>query len=345
MKKKIYIFLIFFLSIVAVVAIMFFAKKQSGLRHLMKNAISSDSSILNENGTWVNDCYYQIIGQVEYNDTIYEYNRDIMTFLLMGIDSNEKVSEAWDKTHGGQADALILVVMNPHDRTISLIHINRNVMTDIDIYNFYGDYVGTVEGQIALQHAYGDGMELSCERAVKAVSHLFYDIPIHGYCSINYAGIPIINDAVGGIEVTLLDDFTFYDEEMIKGKTMCLDGEQAFKYIQYRNTNEFNSVEVRMQRIKQYFMTFIDTLKKKISSNPSFLLELYEKIQPYMITNVSTDEIIYLASELFPYQIDLEHFYQLKGETQMGEIYEEFYVDEEYLKELIIQLFFEPVKK
>ncbi len=310
----------------------------------MQNAISSSDGILDADGVWVNDCYYQIRGQVDYRDTLYEYNRDIMTFLVMGIDSNEQVSEAWDKTQGGQSDALLLVVVNPHDRTVCMVNINRNTMTDIDIYNFYGDYVGTVQGQIALQHAYGDGMEQSCGRTVDAVSHLFQGIPIHGYCSINYIGIPIINDLAGGVEVTLLDDFTFFDKDMFKGNTMRLSGEQAFKYVQYRNTEEFNSVKVRMERIKQYLMALIDALKQKISLEPFILAELYQQIQPYMVTSITMDEMLYLVSEVLPYQIDSEHFYQLEGQTVMGEIYEEFYADEDYLNDLVMQLFFEPVE-
>lgn len=343
--KKIYLLLIVFFMIVMITSAAAFIKIQKGKTHLMKNAISSNDAILNDSGLWVNDCYHQIRGQVEYKGKVYEYNRDIMTFLVMGIDSNEKVGEAWDKTRGGQSDALLLFVVNPHDSTIRILHINRNVMTDIDVYNFYGDFVGTVKGQIALQHAYGDGMELSCARTVNVVSRLLWDIPIHGYCAINYIGIPIINDTVGGVEVTLLEDFTFFDEDMTEGKTMCLNGEQAFKYVQYRDTEVFNSVNGRMERIKQYLMALINTAKAEIRSDASVLIKLCEEIKPYVVTSINTDEIVYLVSELFSYQIDLEHFYQLEGETRMGELYEEFYVDEEYLNDLIMELFFEEVKK
>ena len=40
---------------------------------------------------------------------------------------------------------------------------------------------------------------------------------------------------------------------------------------------------------------------------------------------------------------EMNHFYSLKGETIQGEEFEEFYVDEEALYELIIDIFYEPV--
>ena len=77
-------------------------------------------------------------GWVKYKEKVYAYNEDIMTFLIMGIDKNSDVKEVAEGTSGGQADALFLAVMNPHDKSIKVIGINRNTMTDIDIYNEEG---------------------------------------------------------------------------------------------------------------------------------------------------------------------------------------------------------------
>ena len=54
-------------------------------------------------------------GWVKYNGQIYAYNEDILTFLIMGIDKTKEVKEVAEGTNGGQADALFLVVLNPHD--------------------------------------------------------------------------------------------------------------------------------------------------------------------------------------------------------------------------------------
>ena len=100
-----------------------------------------------------------------------------------------------------------LETWNPVSYThLSIIAVNRNAMALVDVYDEDGVYMGQYTKQITLQHGYGDGMELSCERSVAAVSRLFYNLPISGYAAINMGAIPALNDAVGGVQVTVLDD-------------------------------------------------------------------------------------------------------------------------------------------
>ena len=139
-------------------------------------------------------------GWVKYNGQIYAYNEDILTFLIMGIDKTKEVKEVAEGTNGGQADALFLVVLNPHDDSLSVIGINRNTMTDISVYDDSGAFVNTIKAQIAVQHGYGNGVEESCEYQVNAVQHLFYEMPVHGSAAINMSAIGPLTDMVGGVD-------------------------------------------------------------------------------------------------------------------------------------------------
>lgn len=283
-------------------------------------------------------------GWVKYENTIYAYNEDIMTFLFMGIDKNSDVKEVEDGVNGGQADALFLAVMNPHDKTIKIIGINRNTMTDIDVYNEKGAFVTTTKAQIAVQHGFGNGVEKSCEYQQKAVANLFYDLPIHGYAAINMSAIPTINDSVGGVEVMILEDLTKIDSTLAEGENVHLMGESAFWYVKYRDTGEFASSDMRLARQKQYLNAFIDAAKGAAKKDISVAVDLYQAILPQMVTNVTMDEVAYLAPLLVDYRFDENGFYMLKGETIMGEQFEEFYADEEALYEMILEVFYEEVK-
>lgn len=97
-------------------------------------------------------------GWIRYNGQIYAYNEDIMTFLVMGVDNDDVVKKAKDGLSGGQADAMFLAVMNPHDKSVSIIAINRNAMALVDVYDEDGVYMGQYTKQITLQHGYGDGI-------------------------------------------------------------------------------------------------------------------------------------------------------------------------------------------
>lgn len=283
-------------------------------------------------------------GWVKYQDTIYAYKEDILTFLIMGIDKNSDVKEEEEGTSGGQADALFLAVMDPGEKAIKVIGINRNTMTDIDVYNEGGAYLTTVSAQIAVQHGFGNGMEESCERQLKAVRKLFYNLPIHGYAAINMSAIPTINDAVGGVSVTVLEDLTQRDKSLVKGENVHLEGESAFWYVKYRDTNVFGSADVRLERQKQYLNGFIGAAKNAIKKNPAAAVNLYQAVSGQMVTNVSIDEVAYLAPLLTEYQFQSDSFYMPEGETIMGDQFEEFYVDEDALYEMILDVFYEEVK-
>ena len=145
-------------------------------------------------------------GDVRYQGKIYRYNQDILTFLFLGIDDKGEVEVKKEGIDGGQSDAIFLLVLDPHTSQVSVIGINRDTMADVDVYSSTGHYLWTEKAQLTLQHGYGDGATVSCERSRDAVSRLFYGLPIHGYCSINMGAIPSINDAVGGVEVEVLED-------------------------------------------------------------------------------------------------------------------------------------------
>ena len=284
-------------------------------------------------------------GWVKYKGNIYAYNEEIITFLFMGIDKNSEVQEVEEGTDGGQADALFLAVMNPLDKTIKIIGINRNTMADVDIYNSEGAYVTTQKAQIAVQHGFGNGVEESCEYQRKAVSRLFYGLPIHGYAAIQMSAIPTINDAVGGVDVTVLEDLSIKDGMLIKGANVHLMGKTAFWYVKYRDTNTFGSADMRLERQKQYLTGFMDAAKQAAKENIAVAAELYQAIMPMMVTDISLEEAAYLAPVLLDYRSGgKEGFYMLEGETVMGEVFEEFHVDEDALYEMILDIFYEPVE-
>ena len=281
---------------------------------------------------------------ITYNGDVYDYNEDIITFLIMGIDKDDevvsKVSEGGD---GGQADALFLLVLNPHTQKISIIGINRNTMTDVDVYDDYGRYQTTVEAQVCLQHGFGDGMEESCEYQVKAVSNLFHQLPIHGYAAINMSAIPTINDQVGGVDVVVLEDLTKFDKTLKKGARVHLEGKTAFHYIKSRDIYVKGSNSSRLERQRQYINSFINAARIKCRENNNAAVELFTAIGSKMVTNISADEISYLAPYLVSYTFNMDDIISIDGETSRNGKYEEFRADDASLYETIIDVFYEKI--
>lgn len=282
---------------------------------------------------------------VRYNGRVYDYNEDIITFLIMGIDKNdETVVKVDEGTDGGQADALFLLVLDPRSQSIRIVGINRNSMADVDIYDEYGRYQNTVTAQIATQHGFGNGMEESCEYQVTAVSRMFYQLPIHGYAAINMSAIPIINDQVGGVDVTVLEDLTKWDKKLVKGAEVHLEGETAYSYLKARDITKFGTSDSRLERQKQYIKGFIEAARNAASENSNAAVDLFSAINSKMVTNISADEISYLAPYMVGYSFDASDIWMVAGETVKNGDFEEFHVDQEDLYRTIIEVFYEEIE-
>lgn len=284
---------------------------------------------------------------IRYQDKLYEYNDNLLTFLVMGIDKGRSkfLATETDSIGNGQADALFLAVLDTENNTIKVIGINRNTMTDIYFYDYPEETAPTVFSQIALQHAYGANGTIGCEYQLKVVQNLFYQLPIHGYAAVNVAAVPDINDAVGGVDVDVLEDITLYDASLVAGDRVHLMGESAYWYVKYRDITQFASVDMRTKRQAQYLNGFIDAAKQSVKKDPLLALQLYEKLKPHMDTNVSAMEAVYLASVLPRFHFDENSFYSIPGQTVMGEEFEEFYPDEDALLTLILTIFYKEVDK
>ncbi|MDE7259620.1 MAG: LytR family transcriptional regulator, partial [Lachnospiraceae bacterium] len=74
-------------------------------------------------------------------------------------------------------------------------------------------------------------------------------------------------------------------------------------------------------------------------------VNLYQTVRKYMGTDIDLTEFTYMATEYINYDFNRENMYSLQGETVQGSNFEEFYVDEDSLQDLIIELFYEPAVK
>lgn len=342
-----------FLSFVLIVAAAYGAVREIGRSNLRKKAVAARPQMVQEKPqelTREEEAVWQE-GWIKYRDGIYAYNEDILTFLFMGIDKGGDVAEVAEGTDGGQADALFLLVLNPHEKTIEVIGINRNTMADVDIYNEEGAYVTTTTAQIAVQHGFGNGVEESCEYQRKAVQRLFYNLPVHGYAAVHMDAVITLTDLLGGIELTALEDVGVAFEGKEKGKIIIregeqvvLDGEKAYSYVRFRDVKVEGSADMRLKRQQQFLGEFIQKTKTQTAKDITLPVKMYQEITKQMVTDVTVDEVAYLASTALDYRFDKSRFYSLKGETVMGEKFEEFYVDEDALYDMILDVFYEPVE-
>lgn len=272
-------------------------------------------------------------GTINYEGKEYRLNPDVRTMLFMGIDKTAEAELGGVPGENGQSDSLNLLVMNKEKGTAEILQISRDSMVDIDIYSIGGERLRTETGQIALQYAYGDGEERSCNFTSSKVSELLYGINIDYYLSITIEGMVEATDAIGGIAITVPEDYTAIDPAFQKGATITLDGKLAEKYVRTRDIEVLDSNNQRMDRQAQFMSALIDKIQS-IDSNRQYA-SLYQQLDPYMVTNMTADELKTTAS----YEISSDML-RVPGSVIEKDGHAQYLVDNEELQKIVVDLFY-----
>ncbi len=284
---------------------------------------------------------------VTYKGHQYAYNDNLDVLLIMGVDDREVVnysdSDIVSGRNDSQVDLILVAVFNKDKKSYSLIQIDRDTMCDMMVYDIFGKYEGIMNKQICLSHTYRTGLEDSCEDTRFAVSRFLYDVDIKNYFCLTMDAIPVLNDSVGGITVTIEDDFSEYDKTLIMGETITLHGDQAEHYVRSRMLMVNDSTNINRMKRQQIFMTkLLPVLGEKTAKSNSFALDLFDKLSPYMVTDCSVDQLSAYISQFSGYTFD--GIVSPEGKTKSGDHeWVEFYVDESSLRSIVIDLFYEQV--
>lgn len=281
------------------------------------------------------------VTKIEYEGTDYRLRGHLTTILVAGVDDEGDGQAADDYRGGAQADFQLLIVIDSEADTLRTLQINRDTMTAIPVLNVLGKESGTRTAQICLAHAFGSSPEQSAELLVRAVSGYLMDVPVDHYIILDLEGVSAFNDALGGVEVTLEDDFSAFDPAMTQGSTLTLTGGQAQIFVRGRT---FVGDQTNVSRIRRQ-QTYIEAAQEKLTgmlkASPGSINDVYDALKPYITTDMTKGRIANtvfsaLRCETLP---ELE----IEGESALGENgFMEFRPDADSRMRAVLEMFFEP---
>ena len=278
--------------------------------------------------------------EMTYNGKTYLLKDNVETFLVIGLDQYvENTGTAESYNNDKRADFLLLFVLDNASKKCSAIQIDRDTMANVNVLGVAGNRVNTVVKQIALAHTYGNGKDVSCRNVADSVSSLLLGVRVNHYASVLLDAVPIVNDAVGGVEVTVLDDFTGIDDTLIKGETVTLTGEHALQYVRARQGMPEPTNVARMGRQRQYLNALYEKLRASVSADDDFIANVAVKVSGYLVSDRSVTQLQDIAKKITDY--DFTGIVTLEGESKVGEKFMEFYPNPDSLKKTVIDLFYE----
>ena len=296
---------------------------------------------------------YQEDVTITYNGKKYRYNDNLINILVMGIDDYGLKGNKDTDANPYQADTIVLGTVDAVKKTVSFMSIPRDTVASIKVLDLNDEVATVKKGPIAIQHSFGTQGERTNEAVVDAVSNLLYSVPINRYVSVDITAIPDINDSLGGITVDIPEDLTKWNPKMKAGtKDYLLLNKDAVIFVARRDTGIDDSAMGRMKRQVMYLKKLFPAVKAKTAENITYPIALYNSEADKVKTNLTIDEMTYLAKLLLDLELSDKDIVSVPGEMKRiepGEIedyeYEMGYiVDEDALKQLIVDRFYTPAE-
>lgn len=267
---------------------------------------------------------------ISYQGQVYPVKRGLQSVLLIGTDDlqeNEKPDRVEAFYNDALADFLLLMIFDHDHKTVTPLQINRDTICDVPWLSVNGLVGGYEPMQITLAHCFGSGKHDSSKNTVSAVTGLLCGAPVDHYFRFSMDTVPILNDLVGGVTVTLEDDIPALGEKYVKGATITLRGQEALRFVRTRVHDRVDANVTRMAHHRLYINAFLNQARGKIEKNPEFVVDAFDKVERFLITDLTVETVSHLVNEFYEYEV--QPIVTLTGTYTLSELSRaEFHPDE-----------------
>ncbi len=274
---------------------------------------------------------------VTYKGEKYLFNDKAVSILFEGIDDEMSTSGT------DCSDANYLATLDTETKKLTMTCIPRDSLCDVDIYQD-GEYSFTSKTNLALAYAQDADAETCAKNVVKSVSNILKGNKIKYYFALDVDGISELANKMGGITLKPIESIP--GTNIVKGKKITLKGNEAMRYVQYRDTTVNGSAQDRSKRQMQFLQVSLEKLR---SMGATDLVSLVNTVSKYTTTNIGASELTYLATTFLEggsHQISIN---ELRG-TVKSKVYEEDGIRHEYIelskdsvKETVMKAFYKKI--
>ncbi len=216
---------------------------------------------------------------------------DRINILLMGMGGTG---------HDGPylTDTMILASIQPSTKKVSMVSIPRDLLVEIPGFGWWKINNANAFGE---KQSPGDGSELA-----KQVVQQVFDIPIHYYVRIDFAGFEKLIDDAGDVKVYVENSFTDYQYPTSDHKYQIvsyeqgwqtMDGETALKFARSRHGNNGEGSDfARSQRQQKIIQAFKDRiLSYNFLLSPRKIKKFTDNLAEHLRTDFQPWELVKLA--------------------------------------------------
>ena len=226
------------------------------------------------------------------NRSGYRLSRPV-NILILGIDRVPEAAVNSPKIFEGRSDTILLLHLDPRDKSISLLSVPRDTQVEVPGIPFSKISEANARGGAAL--------------ATRLVSSMLNNTRIERYVRVSSSAFRELVDLLGGVEVFVPRAMSYTDTAQklkinLAQGWQTLNGEQAEQFARFRNDGLGDIGRIQRQQ------SLIQAIRNRLAS-PSVLVRLPQIVrlmQKYVDTNLNYEEILTLAN--FGLQLERDTF-------------------------------------
>lgn len=218
-----------------------------------------------------------------------------ISILLMGTDTG-----ALGRTFTGRTDTIMVLVLNPAKKTMTVVSLPRDAEVNVYGYSQYSP------AKLNSAYAYGGS-----GTAVKTVEQ-YLNVPIDYYATINMGGLETLINAVGGVTIKPTLSFSYGGYKFVKGKSTKMNGAMALAYCRMRHDDPQGDYGRQTRQRQVLIKLAMNATKLESLMNAQFL----NAISKQMTTDLTFNDLMLLAAG---YRVATHHMKSThaQGTTQM----------------------------
>jgi polyisoprenyl-teichoic acid--peptidoglycan teichoic acid transferase len=216
-----------------------------------------------------------------------------MNILVLGIEPVSGTVDGSPESFSGKSDTMLLIRLNPQDKSIRVLSIPRDTMIAIP-----------EKGLTKVSEANASGGPVL---AARMVSRTLNNAPIDRYIRISTSGLRQLVDQLGGVEVFVPGSMSYKDSSsrlsinLVSG-WQTVNGEQAEQFVRYREPGMGDLPRVQRQQ------ALLKALRDRLNSPTVLprLPQLTRVMRKYFDTNLKPEEMMALVN--FSVNLEQDNF-------------------------------------
>ncbi len=206
-----------------------------------------------------------------------------MNILVLGIDGGVDGRLLRASKTGTRSDVMMIVSIDTDAKKVGVLSVPRDTRVFIPKIN-------DLE-KAGHSHAYG-GPELVVQTLEE-----FLKVEIHRYIRVDFEGFKRVINTLGGVDIDVPEDMNYEDPDQdlyihIEKGPQTLNGDKALEFVRYREYGDGDIGRIRAQEL------FLEALADKVMriTTVTKAPKLISDMLPYVLTDLSNDDIMYLVS-------------------------------------------------